>query len=757
MSEADTHIGLTLNESRMPRPADPYRRGAPNVIMMVLDDCGFGQLGCYGSLIETPNIDRLAEQGLRFTNFHTTAVCSPTRASALTGRNHHRVGMGMLPDMPLPFPAYTGVMPPTAATLPAVLREEGWVTWAIGKWHLSPRDHRGPAGPFHTWPTGVGFDRYYGFLGGEDSQWTPDLVRDQSYVDPPCTPEEGYHFSEDIADEAIANIRQLRIHQPDRPFMLYWATGAPHSPHQVPTEWIDAYAGRFDEGWDVLAERTLERQKELGIVPEDVKLPARPDWVAEWDSLRAPEQRLYARLQEVFAAFLTHADAQVGRILDELEATGELDNTMVLLISDNGASGEGGPHGSTNHMAQLNDNYEDVSQLLEEIDTAGGHQGYNHYPWGWAHAGNTPLKRWKRYTFEGGVRDPLILHWPAAIDDPGGIRDQYCHVIDLWPTVLDLLGVAQPEEVRGVAQMSVDGVSLREPITDADAPEVRTSQYYECWGHRAMYHRGWKAVTDHVNQLNPYEREMIEGSADFHEDNWALYDTRVDFSESHDLASEHPEKLEELIGLWSAEAERNEVLPIDDSATARFVHMFVPYAGYRRRYELNAGERVAVYSGPLLYGGITAAAELDSPLGNATGVIIEQGNWITGWSWVVLEDEIAVFIASPGQGRHRISAARPTGATVLGVVLGDTASDSTEVTLLADGSEIGRGTVAAPLPRVISTNGSWLTVGYSAPFPVNDSYAPPFRLEPLLRVVLDAGPPRMPRFNELLEEIMRHQ
>ncbi|MEM7139812.1 MAG: arylsulfatase [Actinomycetota bacterium] len=750
-------IGLTLPESRADRLPDPYRRGAPNVILIMLDDCGFAQLGCYGGPVETPNIDRLAQRGLRYTNFHTTAVCSPTRACALTGRNHHRVGMGMLPDIPLPFTAYSGVIPPEAATMPAILREEGWVTWAIGKWHLSPRDQRGPAGPFHTWPTGQGFDRYYGFLGGEDSQWTPDMVRDQSYVNRPSTPDEGYHFTEDIADEAIGNIRQLRLHQPDRPFMMYWATGAPHAPHQVAEEWIAPYEGRFDEGWDVLREKTLERQKALGVVPDDVELSERPSWVEPWDEVGPDARKLYARFQEVFAGFMAHTDAQIGRILDELEASGELDNTIVMLMSDNGASGEGGPHGSVNHLGQLNNHFEELEQLQAEAELAGGHHGYNHYPWGWAFAGNTPLARWKRYTFEGGVRDPLILHCPSRVADAGGLRDQYCHAIDLLPTVLELLGVEMPETVRGVEQMSLDGVTLGPTIDDAAAAEVRTTQYYECWGSRAMYHDGWKVVTDHVNQLNPYERERMEGSDDFRTDHWALFHSDDDFVEANDLSETHPEKRDELVQMWWTEAGRNDVLPIDDAVVNRFPFMHAPYLGYRRRYDLRGGERISNYSGPMLGGGFTAAASLAEPLGSHEGAICEQGDWIAGWSWVVLDGELVFFFHAPEKGPYQVAVPAPTGARVLGMVVDETPDGGLEIAFSADGAAIGGGTVDARVPGIIATNGKWMTVGYSTHFPVSDRYAPPFVLDPLERLVIDAGPPREPEFDELLAEMMKHQ
>lgn len=665
--------------------------------------------------------------------------------------------MGMLPDIPLPFPAYSGVIPPEAATLPAILREEGWVTWAIGKWHLTPRDHRGPAGPFHTWPTGQGFDRYYGFIGGEDSQWTPDMIRDQSYVERPKRPSEGYHFTEDIADEAIRNIRELRLHQPDRPFMMYWATGAPHSPHQVPREWIDAYAGRFDDGWDVLRERTLARQKELGIVPPDVELSERPSWIDAWDDLPEEEQQLYARLQEVFAGFLTHADAQIGRIVDELDRSGELDNTIIMVISDNGASGEGGPHGSVNHLGQLNNHLEDLDRLKAEADRAGGHHGYNHYPWGWAHAGNTPLKRWKRYAFEGGVRDPLIVRWPTRTVDPGGLRDQYCHAIDLLPTVLDLLDVEMPDEVRGVEQMSLDGVSLGPTIDDVAADEVRTSQYYEVWGSRAMYHEGWKVVTDHVNQLNPYERERMEGSDDFRTDHWALFHTDEDFAETEDLAAVHPDKRDELVALWWEEADRNHVLPLDDAVQNRFPFMHTPYLGFRRRYELRAGERISVYSGPMMGGGFTAAASLTAPLGNHQGTICEQGDWIAGWSWVVQDGELVFHLHAPDSGGHRFALPAPTDARVLGLVITDSSGGGFELSMSGDGAEIGRGEVAGRVPDIITTNGEWLTVGYSTDFPVAEDYDPPFPLVVLGEVVIDAGPPKLPEFDVLMSEMMRHQ
>jgi arylsulfatase A-like enzyme len=441
------------------RPADPtYRPGMPNVMIVILDDLGFAGLGCYGSDIDTPTFDGLAASGVRFTNFHTTAVCSPTRACILTGRNHHRVGMGMLPDLPMNFPGYSGEFPDGAGTLAEILLDRGYATYAIGKWHLVPRDQRA-AGPFHMWPTGVGFERYYGFLNGETNQWTPNLIRDQAHVEPPRTPEEGYHLDADLADEAIAHLRDLRLANPDRPFLLYFASGAPHAPHHAPPEWMDRYRGRFDTGWDAWRSQVLERQKRLGVVPQEVELPPLPSYVEPWDSIDPDRQRLYARMMEAFAAFVAHVDHQVGRVLAHLEATGERENTIVVLVSDNGASAEGGPNGSWNQMRHyISDEPDDLATELAHIDDIGGHRASNHYPWGWALAGNTPFHLWKRYTYEGGVRDPFIVSWPAGLGEhAGSVRGQYGHVVDVLPTLLDLLGIEPPSVLAGVPQMSLDG------------------------------------------------------------------------------------------------------------------------------------------------------------------------------------------------------------------------------------------------------------------------------------------------------------
>ncbi len=781
-------------------------------MVIVLDDLGFAQLGCYGSDIETPNLDRVAARGIRFTNFHTTAICSPTRACLLTGRNHHRVGMGMLPDLPLPFPGYTGRFPDGAGTLAEILRRHGWATRAIGKWHLVPRDQRA-TGPFDMWPTRVGFERYYGFLNGETNQWTPSLIRDQHHVEPPRTPEEGYHLDADLADEAIAQLRELRVNQPSRPFLLWYATAAPHAPHQVPAEWIERYRGRFDEGWDVWRERVLARQIELGVVPPDTVLSPRPSWVPAWDELPADQRRLYARMMEVFAAFVTHCDHHIGRVLDHLDDSGELDDTLVVVVSDNGCSAEGGPHGSWNqHRHYISDEPDDLEAELAHIDDLGGHRSSGHYPWGWALAGNTPFRRWKRYTYEGGVRDPLIISWPNGIpsagvpgtEHPGGrdpgadvaqptqqaqqsqptqqaqqaqpsqqaqqaqptqqaqrteqLRHQFCHAVDVMPTVLDLVGIEPPAELGGTPQLSLDGTSLRPVLDDPGGPEVRTVQYFECWGSRAIYRDGWKAVTDHVNQLTAAERDAVEGSHDFATDRWALYDTRNDPTESHDLAGEHPELLAELVATWHAEAERNGVMPLDDGGPARYLHLHLPWTEPRRRWVLGPGDRVHESHGPGLGGGFVLRARFepalvvgppapgspgpDGPTRSRPGqVLCEQGDWITGWAWFLVDGEMRWVMAVDGH-EDRLHAPLPERVDEL-VVEARPVDGRLDLVARADGTAIGSSRTTRAVPLAWAPDGAFLTVARSRPFPVCDDYTPPAPgPASLVELVIETGTPR---------------
>lgn len=740
------------------RPVErPYRPDAPNVVVILLDDLGFAQLGCYGSDIDTPNLDRLAERGVRFTNFHTTAICSPTRACLLTGRNHHRVGMGMLPDLPTSFPAYTGVMPDSAGTLAQVLGGEGYARYCVGKWHLTPRDQRA-TGPFDTWPLGRGFERYYGFLNGETNQWTPNLVRDNSHVEPPATPEEGYHLDADLADQAIAYLRDLRTSDPERPFLLWYATGTPHAPHQAPPEWIDRYQGRFDQGWDAWRAQVLARQLDLGVVPAGTELSPRPSWVEPWAEVDEDRRRLYARMMEVFAGAVSHLDHHLGRLLDHLEASGELERTVVVLASDNGCSAEGGPNGSYNQLGHyISDDEDDLADELAHLDDLGGHRSSGHYPWGWALAGNTPFRRWKRYTYEGGVRDPLIVSGPGREGHAGGLRHQYCHAVDVMPTLLDLLDVTPPAAIGGVEQLSLDGTSLVGVLDDAGAPDPRTVQYYECWGSRAIYRDGWKAVTDHVNQLTRAERDAVAGSHEFSTDRWALYDTRNDPTEAVDLAEAEPERLAELVALWHEEAERNEVFPLDDGAANRILHMHVPWTNIAPSFRLVPGDKVHEVTGPNLAGGFRLVAHLDAEVDASTpAVLCEQGDWLSGWAFYLAGGELRWALAGTG-GPHVAGAAVPAGARHL-AVSGEPDGDGLEVVLHADDAEIGRTRFPRGIPLSWSPDGAFLTVGWARPFPVVEDYEPPAPAPASLREVTVAmGPPPPFDLAAEVERVMRHQ
>lgn len=741
---SEVNVALTAAGSSSAPAAEPFRRGAPNVVVIVLDDTGFAQLGCYGSDIATPAIDGLAHSGVRLTNFHTTAVCSPTRACLLTGRNHHRVGVGMLPDLPMAFPGYTGRIPAEAGTLAEILRAEGYATFCVGKWHLTPRDQRSPSGPFENWPLGKGFEHYYGFLGGDANHWAPELVRDNTYVDPPRSPDEGYHLSEDLADETIARVRELRRNQPDRPFLVWLALGATHAPHHVTPEWSDPYQGQFDEGWDAWRRSTLARQVELGIVPPGTELPTPSEYVPDWGGLDPDHRRLYARMMELYAGFLTHADAQIGRVLAELAHLGELDDTIVVVLSDNGASGEAGPHGSVSEFRFAQGRDEDLDLNLRLIDELGGRRTYSHYPWGWAEAGNTPVRRFKRYTFEGGVRDPFVISWPAGLDARDEIRHQYCHAVDLLPTLLDLVGVDPPSELGGVEQMSFDGVTLAPMLADAAAADPRTSQYYECWGSRAMYEDGWKVVTNHVNQLTHAERDLIAGSDDFDTDHWHLFDTRVDMAERDDVGDQHPELRDRLVARWHEEAERNGVLPLSDGVMDRIAHLFLPWSSGSTRVELRPGERVFEDHTPTLCNGFTITAQLGEALGaDSLGVLAEQGDYNGGWVWHLSSDRLRFVVSFVSEHLTELAVPVPVGATTLQVVGRPTESGGVEVVAVADGTVLGAAQLPHEWPGLWTPNSSAsLLAGVGRPLPVYDGYDPTVAFSgvlDLLVVTADAG------------------
>lgn len=724
-----------------------YRRppdGAPNVLVIVLDDVGFSQLGCFGSAFETPRLDALAAEGLRYRRFHVTSVCSSTRAALLTGRNHHAVGMGVTQEAAMGFPGYTGRLPRSAATMARVLRDGGYNTMAVGKWHLTPRTEYSAGGPFERWPLGVGFERYYGFLGAETSQWSPELVRDNTHVEPPATPEEGYHLTEDLVDQAIRMIQDQQQAESRKPFFCYLATGAAHAPHQVAPEWVEPYRGRFDDGWEAYREDVFARQVAAGIVPADTVLTPRPSWVPAWDDLSADQRRLYARYMEVFAGFMTHTDHHLGRLLDYLDERGISDNTIVMVLSDNGASAEGGPAGTLNEAAGWLGLHEDEATALDRIDELGGQDAYNHYPWGWAWAGNTPLRLWKRYAWLGGVRTPLVLRWPARVPDPGAVRDQFAHVTDLLPTIAAAAGVPVPAVVDGVTQQPLDGASFLDSITDAAASEHRHLQYFEMMGSRGLYADGWMAVTDHVaNQFG--EREHLEGSFDHATDRWSLFDLRADFSESHDVADEHPDVVRRLEGLWWAEAGRNQVLPLfefpDSLAHLHPGEFPPPLVGV---YTPGGGP-VAEAQLPPTGGGFVLRAEVTVPAGGAEGVVAVLGDQQGGWGLHLLDGRpVATFALLDATTRIAAPDAVPAGEHVVELAYLPAGRHATaRGELRVDGELVATEEVPGTmfLPH-LGTSGAGLLVGRDRGLPVSPDYTPPFAFTgDLHRVEMRSGRP----------------
>ncbi len=627
--------------------------GAPSVVYIVLDDVGFSAMSSYGGPIDTPNIDRLANAGVRYTQWHTTALCSPTRSCLLTGRNHTRNSMACITEAASGFPNASGTIPPENGMLPEILGELGWNTYMVGKWHLCPTIEMNVASTRRNWPSGRGFERWYGFLGAETNQWYPDLVYDNHPVDQPRSPEEGYHFTEDITDKAIEFIKDSKVLAPDKPFFLYYAPGAAHAPHHAPKEWADKYKGRFDMGYEAMREQTLARQKEMGLVPAETELPPlNPIGTAEtrtgpqgkpfpaleftrpWDSLSAEEQRLFARMAEVYAGFLSHADHHIGRLLDYLEESGQRENTLVIVVSDNGASAEGGPNGSVNENKFFNGVPDDMQANLAMLDELGGPRTYNHYPTGWAMAFNTPFKMWKRYEFNGGTSDPCIIAWPANATAAGQIRTQYHHAIDIVPTVLDLLGVDPPATIKGHVQSRLDGVSMRYSFDDPAVPSARRTQFYSMLGSRAIWHDGWKAVTTHPT---------IAGWSNFNDDTWELYHTDVDRSELHDLAGEQPDKLRELVNLWFAEAGANGTFPLDDRSALEIILTPRPvlspprdrYVYYPGTADVPEQQAVNIRNRSFVIGAL-----VDIPVPGAQGVLFAQGALFGGHALYVKDGRL---------------------------------------------------------------------------------------------------------------------
>ena len=622
-------IGTTYSAST-PEALKPIHApaGAPNVLLVLLDDQGYGQSGTFGGLVPTPTLDRLAAGGLRYTRFHVTALCSPTRAALLTGRNHHAVGMGVITNWSTDYPGYNSSIPKSAALISEVLRDNGYATAALGKWHLIPEREASLAGPFDHWPTKQGFDYYYGFLNGETNQWRPELTLGTQPIEMVAPPgrEQDYTLNEDLADKAIAWIKSEKSLAPDRPFFVYYAPGASHAPLQAPKAWIDKFKGQFDMGWDRYREIVLERQKMLGVVPADTKLTPRPASIPAWDSLTPDQKKVSARLMEVYAGFTAQSDHELGRVIDTIAAIGQLDNTLIIYIAgDNGASLEGGLYGTTNAMAQVNGIQESTADMLAKLDELGGPHTNPHYPVGWAWAGNAPFQWGKRIASHlGGTRDPMVVYWPGRIKDAGGIRYQFEDVTDIAPTILEAAGLPEPVEVNGVKQQHVDGISMLSTFASASAPGQRTSQYFEMMGNRAIYNDGWMASAR--SGMLPWLYGVAPES--MMQQPWELYHLSDDYSEANDLATKYPDKLKQLQALFDTEAKRNQVYPLDPRTGGRQPRPtsshFTYYAGTGHLY-VSLTPAYENHSH-------TISAYIDIPKQGANGVLLADGAESGGFS-----------------------------------------------------------------------------------------------------------------------------
>ena len=712
----------------VPTPPD----GTPNIVLVVLDDVGFAQLGCYGSDIKTPRIDGLAAEGIRLTNFHTTALCSPTRACLLTGRNHHRSGMGRVADLAIGFPGYWGRPPRENGFLSEMLRTAGYATYAVGKWHLSPEEETNMAASRSTWPLGRGFDRWYGFHGGETHQFVPALYHDNHSVMPPRTIEEGYHLSGDLADRAIEYLGDLRAVSAEMPFFLYFATGACHSPHHAPAQWIEHYRGRFAHGWDEWRAETFARQLSLGVVPHGTVLTPRPPWVPAWEALDERQRALAERFMECFAAFLSYTDQQIGRVLDFVEDLGDADDTVVMLVSDNGASSEGGQEGTINEGRLSNFEGAGVDEMHSRINEIGGPLAHNNYPWGWTMAGNTPFKRWKREVHEGGVADPCIVRVPSARRSGGGIglRRQYAHAVDIAPTVLELVGIAPPHEIDGIEQSHLDGTSFAYLLGGggADEPGRHLTQHFEMLGSRAIYHDGWKAVTYHP--VGPIYGDGLSVSAPWEDDRWELYHVAEDVSEARDRAAEFPDKVAELVALWWAEARRNDVLPLDNRVLEAMAHKHDrrrPQETYRYfQGGAQVPEWVAV---DVRNRSHRIAVTVDVPDGTVPeGTLLALGCALGGWSLHLLEGRLRYLHNLHGQKLYEVTGAAPLGPGRHVVEFRYEKDEGLggQAALVVDGGTVGTGTVDRYTPVAFNEVGIGLTCGYEWGPAVGRDYVAPF-------------------------------
>jgi arylsulfatase len=736
-------VGVALAEEVLPKPPAPFGgkidmsrdkstpdwpqtvkapAGAPNIVLVLLDDVGFGAASAFGGPVETPELERLAADGLRYNQFHVNAMCSPTRGALLSGRNSHQIGFGPITEWAAGYPGYDSVWSKSDASVAEVLKQNGYSTAAFGKWHNTPIWEVSPVGPFDRWPTGMGFEYFYGFHGGGTSQWEPQLYRNTVAVEPPATPEQGYHLTTDLADDAIRWLHQHDAVVPEKPFFLYIATGATHAPHHVPREWSEKYRGKFDQGWDALREETFAREKQLGVIPANAELTPRPAELPAWDSLSADEKRLFARQMEIYAGFLAHTDHEVGRVLQAIEDEGQADNTLVFyIVGDNGASAEGGMIGTP----------DDLGIQLQHIDQLGSKLYINNYAGAWAWATNAPFPWAKQVASHlGGITDPLIISWPAKIRDKGAVRGQFHHVVDIVPTIYEVAGIKAPEMVNGVRQTPLEGASLAYSFDHPQAPSPRRVQYFETFGNRGIYEDGWFAGRRFLLPWGPQPAKW-ESSIDQHP--WELYNLNEDYSQAHDLADKYPAKLAELVKTFDREARRNNVYPI---APYRLPQPS-PAAGRTSFAYRNGVTRLPLRMAPDVSGrSHTFTADVEIPANGAEGVIFAEGGRRGGFSLYVKDGKAVYELNTSGKTHDRIVSSEPlpTGKVQITVdfVAEATEGSKSPVPGWSSAPGIGRllvnGTPAgeARFARFGAFGGETFDVGSDLGTPVSDDYATPF-------------------------------
>ncbi|WP_167615060.1 arylsulfatase [Maribellus sediminis] len=721
-------IGTTFEDSKEDYP-QPFKapEGAPNVLVILLDDVGFGQPEVTGGPIPTPAMDKLASNGITYTRFHTTGICSPTRAALLTGRNHHQTGFGTISELSTGYPGYNSIWGKDVASIAEILKQNGYSTAAWGKWHNTPDWETNPIGPFEQWPTGLGFEYFYGFQGGETNQYYPQLFKNTTPVEPLKTPEEGYHFTEDLTEDAIAWMSQQKSINPDKPYFMYFATGATHAPLHAPKEWIDKFKGQFDEGWDAMREHTLERQKEMGIVPENTQLTARPDAIPAWETLSADEKKLYARQMEVFAGFLAHTDYWTGKLIDAARSLPGGENTMVIyVIGDNGSSAEGTLTGTLNNMMTQNGFPDNVERQLIEMEDLGGPEHENHFAVPWAWAGCAPFQWMKRVPSHfGGTRNGMIISWPASIKAKGEKRTQFHHVIDITPTILEAAHIEMPTSVNGVEQTPLAGVPMNYSFDNAAANDTRTVQYFETGGHRAIYKDGWVAASFHGI---PW---ALTGSYGFEDNKWELYNIDEDFSEANDLAEQYPEKLEELKAAFDEEAKKYNVYPLDDRFAERASNPNRPSVTRgKTEFSYLAGTvRIPEGSAPPVYARTHAiSAKINYSKGDE-GVLVANGGTSAGYSLYIKGNKLVYYYNFFHLNHYEVaSSTLPEGE--LDIQMKYT-QESTEyggggsAQLFVNGQKVGEGAIGKVVPARYSATetmdigkdlGSTVSPDYKAPF-----------------------------------------